>query len=74
MSIGPQLPAHVVLRKLKRAGFEIVHQRGSHAKLHHPHSKRTVTIPMHPGDLGKKLISRILKQAGLTIEDFLKLL
>jgi len=36
--------------------------------------KRTVTIPMHPGDLGKKLISRILKQAGLTIEDFLKLL
>jgi len=29
---------------------------------------------MHPGDLGKKLISRILKQAGLTIEDFLKLL
>ena len=74
MSIVPPLPARVVLRKLKQAGFVIVHQRGSHVKLHHPYSRRTVTIPMHPGDLGKKLIGRILKQAGLTLEDFLRLL
>ena len=73
MSIVPQLPAHVVVRKLKRAGFEMVHQRGSHVKLRHPESKRMVTIAMHPGDFGKKLIGRILKQAGLSLEEFLGL-
>ena len=74
MSVVPQLPAHVVLRKLKQAGFEIVHQRGSHVKLRHPHSRRMVTVPMHPGDFGKKLIGRIFKQAGLSLDDFLTLL
>jgi mRNA interferase HicA len=73
MTIVPQVPARVVLRKLERAAFRIVHQRGSHVKLFHPHSKRKVTIPVHPGDIGKKLIGRILKQAGLTVEDFLEL-
>jgi len=74
MGIVPLLPAHVVVRKLKQAGFEVIHQKGSHVKLRHPYSKRTVTVPMHPGDLNKKLIIRILKQAGLTLEDFLELL
>lgn len=73
MSIVPQVPAHVMLRKLKRAGFEVVHQRGSHAKLHHPDTERTVTIPIHPGDLSKKIVGKILKQAGISVKEFLNL-
>ena len=73
MSIVPQVPAHVMMRKLKRAGFEVIHQRGSHAKLRHPSTQRMVTIPIHPGDLSKKIVGKILKQAGLTVEEFLDL-
>ncbi len=73
MSIVPILSARIVVRKLLRAGFVLIHQRGSHAKLWHPITKRTVTIPIHPGDLGRKAIAGILKQAGLTVQKFLKL-
>lgn len=73
MSIVPQVPAHVMMRKLKRAGFEAVRQRGSHVKLRNPNTGQMVTIPVHPGDLSKKMVGKILKQAGLTVEEFLDL-
>ena len=73
MSKLPILPARIVLRKLLRAGFVVLYQRGSHAKLHNHVTHRTVTVPIHPGDLGKKTIASILKQAGLSVEEFLDL-
>ena len=73
MSIVPILPAREVLRRLQQSGFRVVAQKGSHVKLHHPVWDKRTEVPMHPGDLGRKLIGKILKQAGIKAEDFNKL-
>jgi predicted RNA binding protein YcfA (HicA-like mRNA interferase family) len=73
MSIVPQLPAHIIIRKLKRADFVIIHQRGSHAKLHNQASGRQVTVAVHPREFSTGALIRIIKQAGLTLKEFLDL-
>jgi predicted RNA binding protein YcfA (HicA-like mRNA interferase family) len=73
MSILPILPASEVLRRLIRAGFRVVNYKGSHVKLFNPVNSRCTEVPMHPGDLGRKLIKKILKQAGISVKDFIKL-
>jgi len=74
MSIIPVISAAVMARTLLRAGFVVVRQTGSHLRLAHFAKRRAVTIPMHAGDLSRQLTSSILKQAGLTTKEFLKLL
>lgn len=57
---------------LKRAGFEIIRQRGSH--VFHPDGRATV-VPVHTGeDLGPGLLRKILRDAELGQEEFLGLL
>lgn len=60
-----------LLRFLKSKGFIEKRQRGSHLVLQHPATKYRAVIPIHPGDLPKGLLHRILKDAGLTLEEFL---
>ncbi|MEK7541702.1 MAG: type II toxin-antitoxin system HicA family toxin [Patescibacteria group bacterium] len=53
----------------------MIRQAGSHVHLEHIADRtRKVTIPMHPKPLPKKTLFSILKQAGLTLQDFLKIL
>ena len=73
MSILPILSASEVLRRLIRAGFRVVNYKGSHVKLFNPINGRRTEVPMHPGDLGRKLIKKILKQAGISVKEFIKL-
>ena len=55
---------------LRRLGFELDRQRGSHAYYKHPDG-RSVVVPMHAGeDLGKGLIRQILKSAELSVEEY----
>jgi len=72
MSILPIFTAREVLRRLLRAGFRIVSQKGSHIKLFNAKTGKQTQVPLHPGDLGRKLITKILKQAGVSVEEFLK--
>lgn len=69
----PVISGTQMVRALEKAGFRLVGQRGSHAKmrLHLSHEVRTVIIPMHhePGTL-----RTILRQAGITAEEQLRLL
>lgn len=74
MSIIPILAARVMLQVLLRAGFVVVRQVGSHLRLYHPVTQRSLTLAMHAGDLSRKMLTTILKQAGISIEQFLKLL
>jgi predicted RNA binding protein YcfA (HicA-like mRNA interferase family) len=74
--MSPRLPVlkpREVLRALLRAGFEIHHQAGSHAQLRHaqkPHLR--VTVPRHDRfDLPLPVLKSILRQAELTVEEFL---
>lgn len=61
--------AKEVLRKLKCAGFEERRQSGSHLVLRHEDGRQTY-LPMHTGDVPTGTFRSILKQAGLTEEEF----
>jgi len=68
------LNARKVVAVLKRAGFEEDNQKGSHLYLRHPVTKLETCVPMHGGDLGRNLVRAIIQQAGLTEEEFRKLI
>ncbi len=50
---------------LKKNGFEIVSQNGSHVKMFNSKTGKTVIVPYHCKDLKKGMEQAILKQAGL---------
>lgn len=54
-----------MIRKLKKNGFKIVSQNGSHVKLVNYEKNITIIVPYHCKDLKKGLEQAILKQAGL---------
>lgn len=54
-----------MLKFLKKNGFSVVSQNGSHVKLKNTETGRTVIVPYHSKDLKKGLEQAILKQAGL---------
>lgn len=57
-----------VIKKLKKAGFEDVSQRGSHKKL--KRGKVVIIVPDHGGkDLGTGLIKAMEKQSGVKLLD-----
>ena len=68
----PQVTARELIRFLTRHGYVEDRQSGSHLALWHPQRRKTVTVPVHPGDLGRGLVARILKDAGFTVEDYLE--
>lgn len=71
----PVLSAREVLKALERAGFERVGQKGSHVRLkaHRQGQPRIVVVPLHP-EIAKGTLLSIMRQAGMTREEFLSLL
>lgn len=75
MSELPRLSYRRIISALQRDGWVIVRQKGSHIRLH----KRTVegvmklTIPAHK-PVKRSTLRRILRQAEMELEEFLKLL
>lgn len=74
MSIIPILTPTRILAILLRAGFKVIRQKGSHIRLMHSVTGRATTIAMHAKDLSRDLITKILKQAGMSVKDLLALL
>src|SRR5262245_20818137 len=70
----PTMPykAREALAKLQRAGFVIKRQSGSHVVLRHADGRQT-DVAMHPGDIPTGTFKAMLRQAGLTDEEFRKL-
>jgi predicted RNA binding protein YcfA (HicA-like mRNA interferase family) len=74
MSRMPQVTARELLRFLRAQGFVEDRQSGSHLTLRHPSRKTTVTVPVHEAvDIGRGLAMKILRDAGLSVEDYLRL-
>ena len=71
----PSLSYIQVIRALKRAGFVVVRQRGSHVRLQKREGDKVIklTIPAHK-TIKKGTLNRIIKDAKLTIEEFEALL
>lgn len=70
----PTVTPRQIIAALRRAGFEIDHQTGSHIVLYHVTNGRRTTVPYHNRDLGRGLTRRIISQAGLTRNEFITLL
>ena len=61
-----------IVRRLKKLGFQFDRQAaGSHEIWYNPDSNQYTTIPHHPGDLPEGTLRAILKQAGVTTDQFL---
>ena len=62
--------AREVTRALQRAGFTVIRQTSAHCFLRKPGS-RAVCVPVHPGrTLPTGTLGRILRQSGMTAEEF----
>lgn len=70
----PNLNSRQVIAALKKVGFAPLSGRGkgSHTFLYRPLPPTGITVPQ--GDIGRGLLRAIIRQAGLTVEEFLKLL
>jgi predicted RNA binding protein YcfA (HicA-like mRNA interferase family) len=68
---GGVVTSNDLLRKLLRMDAEVVRGRGkgSHVLVTRPGLARPVPIPMHPGDLGKGLYKKIVKDLGLLLAE-----
>jgi predicted RNA binding protein YcfA (HicA-like mRNA interferase family) len=68
------LPYREIKRKLEAAGFEIVTQKGSHVKFIRRDTDgiRTAIVPAHR-EVAVGTLRSILRQAGITPEDFMSL-
>ena len=47
--------------------------QGSHEVWYNPETHRRVTVPHHPGDLPMGTLRAIIREAGLTVDEFLSL-
>ena len=63
-----------LVRALERAGFSVGRTRGSHVFLRHPDG-RTTTVPIHSGEtIGPGLLSAILRDVELSVDELADLL
>jgi len=63
-----------VLRKLQRAGFVITRTKGNMYQLKHPRTGRVTYLHLHGRrEIPVGTLRAILRQAGLTIEEFNRL-
>lgn len=70
----PSLRHKKLIKALKKIGFEEARQTGSHLILLNQKSKKIISVPVHNKDIKRGLLMGIIKQAGLTTEEFIKLL
>ena len=69
----PRVSAADAVRVLEKAGFYLVRQSGSH-KIFKNADGRRATVPFHSRkELHPKILKSILRDADLTVEEFLEL-
>jgi predicted RNA binding protein YcfA (HicA-like mRNA interferase family) len=68
----PVLKPREITKILKKLGFEMVRQKGSHQQFRHSDGRAT-TVPDHKGrDVSPLLLRQICKDIGLTTDEFLR--
>jgi len=67
----PVLRSNEITSALSKEGFVLKSKKGSHAK--YSNGKRIYVIPMHD-TIAKGTLKSILAQAGIELNDFMKLL
>lgn len=71
----PVVSGRETIRALERGGFVFDHQDGSHVTMYNPQTDRHATVTIHGNkDLAPGTLRSILRQAGLRVEEFRRLL
>ena len=70
----PRISGLEVIKRLKKIGYVAIRQLGSHVRLEKQEQETTrkLTVPLHK-ELKSGTLSRIIKDAGLTYEEFAKI-
>jgi len=58
--------------RLAGLSYREVARRLSHEVWRHPQTGRKVTLPHHSGDMAEGTLRAILREAGISVSDFLK--
>jgi predicted RNA binding protein YcfA (HicA-like mRNA interferase family) len=69
----PVISGAACVKALGKAGFEVFRQRGSHITLIRKIPPAQTTIPNHK-ELDRGTLRAIIRQTGLTVDEFLALL
>lgn len=70
----PMLPGAEVVKALQKDGFTLVRVKGSHHVMKNSEGRFT-TVPVHSGrDIPPGTLRRIIRDAGLSVADFVALL
>jgi predicted RNA binding protein YcfA (HicA-like mRNA interferase family) len=73
MSSLPSVSGRECRKALAKVGFEFRRQQGSHLILRRLHPYAVISVPDHR-ELGRGLLKSILREAGLSVEEFRALL
>lgn len=69
----PRISGNKCIAALRRAGFEKDRQTGSHVILVRSEPYGMAVVPVHK-ELGPGLLRSIIRQTGMTVEEFVELL
>ena len=69
----PVVSGRECIKALERVGFQIIRQKGSHISLIRTDPFAQVVVPDHK-ELDRGTLRSILRQAGITPEEFVELL
>ena len=58
-----------LVRKPKRAGFEMI-RTGRHPVYYSAEKDLTIPVPSHPGNVPKGTLRTIIRELGLTVDEF----
>lgn len=75
--MSPKLPVvkpKILIKTLSKMGFIKKRQHGSHLILWHPSLRKIIPIPIHAQEIKKGTLKSIIRQSGLTKDQFIKLL
>lgn len=72
MSRLPVCSGQEAIRAFQKLGYQVDHQTGSHIILRHPLMRR-LTVPHHR-ELAKGTLRALIREAGITKEEFVNLL
>jgi len=69
----PVISGKEAIAAFEKIGYKIARQKGSHITLIKPGTIHILTVPDHK-ELDRGLLKGLINKAGITVDDFLKLL
>jgi predicted RNA binding protein YcfA (HicA-like mRNA interferase family) len=67
----PSLKPRQIVSALEHCGFTVIRITGGHYQLFNEQTRRHTTVPYHNRDLPRGTVAAIVRQAGITREEFL---